>query len=161
MNRRKASLGGSLFLVAAALGAQVRAAGPDAEKMALIREVLVVTGTEAMMEQSMQQMLENFKTSMPQGSQVLDRLKGKFRAAELIPGLIEIYDRHLSKEDIRALLQFYRSPAGQRVLKEMPAVLQESMAAGQAWGKKKGEEVMRELEEEEKRNSAPPKTSGN
>jgi len=43
---------------------------------------------------------------------------------------VPIYAAHLSMDDIKALIQFFESPLGQRELKAMPLIAQESEKAG-------------------------------
>ena len=43
---------------------------------------------------------------------------------------VPIYSAHLSTDDIKALIQFFESPLGQRELKAMPLIAQESEKAG-------------------------------
>ena len=45
-----------------------------------------------------------------------------------------IYHRHLSAADIQALVDFYKTPAGRRVLAALPVITEEGRRAGQAWG---------------------------
>jgi hypothetical protein len=45
--------------------------------------------------------------------------------------MIPIYQRHLTKSDLDAVIVFYSSPVGQRLLKEQPAMMAEGMKAGQ------------------------------
>jgi uncharacterized protein len=56
--------------------------------------------------------------------------------------VIHIYDEHFSLEDLQGLNEFYSSDLGQRVVKALPAVLQESMAAGQQWGRALGPQIV-------------------
>jgi hypothetical protein len=44
-----------------------------------------------------------------------------------------IYAQHLSEEDLRAALDFYRSPAGARLLEAMPAIQAETRNAALSW----------------------------
>ena len=41
--------------------------------------------------------------------------------------MIPVYQKHFSREDLQALTQFYTSPTGQKVLKEMPSVVADAM----------------------------------
>ena len=49
---------------------------------------------------------------------------------EMIEAIVPIYQRHLTRADLGAATAFYSSPAGQRILKEMPAISSEAMRAG-------------------------------
>jgi hypothetical protein len=71
----------------------------------------------------------------------------KLSAKDLQERLISIYDRYFTKDDLKAALAFYQTPSGQKMLSEMPALVRDSMAAGQEWGRKTGEEAARELDQ--------------
>ena len=60
-----------------------------------------------------------------------------------------VYDKYYSLEDLRAVNGFYSSPAGQKILKTLPEVMQESMQIGKIWGTKIGERVGREVSAEQ------------
>jgi len=50
---------------------------------------------------------------------------------EMFDAMIPIYQRHLTSADLDAAVTFYHSPAGQKILKEQPAMVAEGMQAGQ------------------------------
>ncbi|HLI62185.1 MAG TPA: DUF2059 domain-containing protein [Terriglobales bacterium] len=50
---------------------------------------------------------------------------------ELLVPIVPIYQRHLSHSDVQSIISFYKTPAGQKYLKEMPAMTSESMQAVQ------------------------------
>lgn len=52
-----------------------------------------------------------------------------FAVDELTAAMIPVYQRHHTHSDIQALLDFYKSPVGQRLLKEGPLILADSMQA--------------------------------
>ena len=63
-----------------------------------------------------------------------------------------VYDRHFTADDLRQLIAFNATPLGQKLLRVLPQVTQEGIAAGQAWGqtlskKVYGRVVVRLLEE--------------
>jgi hypothetical protein len=53
-----------------------------------------------------------------------------------------IYAKYLSQEDAAKALEFYRTPAGKRVLQSMPAMLGESVAAAQQKGRQVGRDAI-------------------
>jgi uncharacterized protein len=77
-----------------------------------------------------------------------DTIFAEFSPDEVIDAIVPIYQKHLSKSDLDAIVAFYSSPAGQRVLKEMPAILSESMEAGGKIGRSKMESVNWKIEEQ-------------
>jgi len=59
----------------------------------------------------------------------IDTMFTNFPTDELIDVMVPVYQRHISKEDLNALIAFYSSPTGQRILSEMPAMMTEGMQA--------------------------------
>jgi hypothetical protein len=49
---------------------------------------------------------------------------------EMVDAVVPIYQRHLTKADLDAVIGFYSSPTGQKLLKESPAMMSEAMKAG-------------------------------
>jgi uncharacterized protein len=49
---------------------------------------------------------------------------------ELIEAMVPAYQHHLTHEEIQEIIHLYSSPAGQKMLEEMPAILAEGMQAG-------------------------------
>jgi uncharacterized protein len=48
---------------------------------------------------------------------------------EMMKATVPAYQKHLTKGDIDALVTFYSSPTGQKMLREMPALMADSMEA--------------------------------
>jgi uncharacterized protein len=48
---------------------------------------------------------------------------------DMTAAMVPIYQRHLTKGDVNALLAFYSSPTGQKMLHDLPAIMSESMQA--------------------------------
>jgi uncharacterized protein len=57
------------------------------------------------------------------------RALGPSAIREMMEATVPVYQRHLSKSDLQAMMAFYSSPVGQKVLREQPAMMQESMKA--------------------------------
>lgn len=47
----------------------------------------------------------------------------------MLNDIVPVIQRHFSDDDLAALVQFFESPIGQKLLNEMPAMSQEQMAA--------------------------------
>ena len=47
----------------------------------------------------------------------------------IIDAMIPVYQKHLTKGDVNSLIAFYSSPTGQKVLREMPAMMSDAMEA--------------------------------
>jgi uncharacterized protein len=46
---------------------------------------------------------------------------------EMIQAMVPSYQKHLTKGDIDSMVAFYSSPTGQKVLRELPAIMSEAM----------------------------------
>ena len=62
-------------------------------------------------------------------NEVMDQALGPATIKEMLEATIPVYQRHLSKADLDAMVAFYSSPVGQKILREQPAMVEESMQA--------------------------------
>ena len=112
----------------------------------LARELLELTGGVAMAEQVMQTLSAQMRPMFPSVPEEfwmeLTESAGTNELSELV---VPIYIKHYSHEDLTGLLTFYRTPLGQRMIKSSPAIMQESMAVGGAWGQRKAAEIVERL----------------
>ena len=69
----------------------------------------------------------------------------KFDVDQVTGQIVGIYDKHFTEDEIKALLQFYGSPLGQRVAAEMPKIAREIQAASRATGAKAAKETLQAL----------------
>jgi hypothetical protein len=60
---------------------------------------------------------------------MMDDLFKNMPIDEITQAMIPAYQKHFTKGDIEAMNAFYSSPVGQKVLEELPAVMQEGMQA--------------------------------
>lgn len=56
-----------------------------------------------------------------------DEMIKNFPIEDMFQVMIPVYEHHLTKGDIDALVSFYSSPAGQKYLQELPAIQTEGM----------------------------------
>ena len=61
--------------------------------------------------------------------EIMGQTLGPAAINEMMEATIPVYQRHLTKADLDAMLAFYGSPVGQKILHEQPAMVQESMEA--------------------------------
>ena len=59
-----------------------------------------------------------------------------FPIDDLLNAMVPVYQKHYTKGDIDAFVVFYSSPAGQKMLKELPAITAESMQASMSIAQK-------------------------
>ena len=62
-----------------------------------------------------------------QMNRMMDEMLQGFPWDQYIDATMPIYQKHFTKGDLAALTTFYSSPTGQKVLREMPALMAESM----------------------------------
>jgi uncharacterized protein len=61
--------------------------------------------------------------------EVMGQALGPSAIKEMLNATIPVYQRHLTRADLKAMVDFYSSPVGQKILREQPAMVQESMQA--------------------------------
>ena len=83
---------------------------------------------------------------------------------DLITDVVPVYQKHLTRSDVQAMIAFYSSPAGKKIMREQPAMIRESMQATAAGQQKKMEVLLARLDlrvqhliEDEQNKTAPEK----
>lgn len=106
----------------------------DPAKRREIERLLELSGTRAMIRSQIDAMTANFER-MNMKPEEIAAVRNEFLSGlePLVQSTIDIYERNLTLEEIRAFVAFYESPAGQKVSKAMPAILRESNQAGMKW----------------------------
>lgn len=121
-----------------------------AEKKEAIKELLEVTGAAQMGEmfgkafsrQMLQVLKESGVTIDPKVSGILQEESDAMMHEELIvkqsllPYMYPVYDKYLTVEEMHGLIQFYKTPLGQKAVSVLPKMTREAMQAGQEWGQK-------------------------
>lgn len=60
-------------------------------------------------------------------SKVMDDYLKNLPVDEMLEAMVPIYQKHLTKGDIDALVAFYSSPTGQKLIEQLPAITAEAM----------------------------------
>jgi hypothetical protein len=148
-------LGAAVLILALSFGSITTATAADIspEKRAAIDELMEVSKAKNMMDQIMPQMLQSFEKLIAaqnpgkdhEIASILTRYFGvSFDSYkdDFYEGLYIVYDRHLSVDDIKAMTEFYKTPAGQRILAALPQITQEAMSVGMVFGQQAGREAL-------------------
>jgi hypothetical protein len=127
-----------------------------------------VRSTMDLMAAQMKQMTrESLKEHFPQASvedfAKADAISGEMLKDYPIDGMVDdiipVYQKHLTKADVEAMLAFYSTPTGQKLLREQPEIATESMQAISGRMQQSFEEMMHRLEnrlnEDKKKEKAP------
>jgi hypothetical protein len=56
--------------------------------------------------------------------------------ADLNNQIVDVWGNNFTVEDLKGLRAFYATPLGQKLITTLPAVTQQGMSAGQAWGQR-------------------------
>ncbi|MGC6533855.1 MAG: DUF2059 domain-containing protein [Flavobacteriales bacterium] len=110
-----------------------------------------VSGAYAQYTVGIEQMMEMMRSMYPSIDNAdWDALKDEFlntSSQELVEMLTPVYKKHLTEQDLKDLIAFYQTPAGQKYAAVSPQIMAESMQVGQAWGMSLGEKFAKKLEE--------------
>lgn len=153
--RRLASLVLALLLCPFA---HAQVAELDAAKRADIEQLLTLMQATDMAKASMGQVaLQIIRQQQNQNSKFTDEhAKALLEAQQAVVNenlgvlnelFVQIYHRHIGAEDIRQMLAFYRSDAGQRLLQALPALTRESIEAGMQFGRLLGPKIEQRVQE--------------
>ncbi len=113
-----------------------------------IRKLLALTNQAQLGSQVIHQVLDAFKTSMPNvPASFWPELMSELHPEELVEKVIPIYDKQLSDKEVKDIIKFYESPTGKKLIQVTPAITAESMELGKAWGREIGEKVMKKLQQ--------------
>ncbi len=90
---------------------------------------------DAMMKPMHQMMHETYmkdKDKLPADfeariNKMLDENLKSFPWEEMLESMIPVYQKHLTKGDVNAIVAFYSAPTGQKLIREMPAMVSEAM----------------------------------
>ncbi len=142
---KPAALFPSLFLLLTpvCLGQQTAAGAPASkEDVVKLFEVMHIGDMTKQvmaiaMKQSQQLARDQMKKDFPnmpqeqaaQAESVMDDMLKAFPIEQILQTIVPVYQKHLTQGDMDAILAFYSSPAGQKLLKETPAMTQESVQA--------------------------------
>jgi hypothetical protein len=129
------------------------------EKKVLIDELLALTGAtdlgKMFSEAYVQQMTYALKQNRPDiDPKVFDILEEEVNLvideevgdANIINELsYPIYHKYLTRNDIKDLVAFYKTPIGRKTIEVMPSISQEAVLAGQQWGRSLGPVIQQRI----------------
>jgi hypothetical protein len=151
-------------LVALALfGAVVPAAAqqPSANAIAMAKEIIALKGSAAGYNTVVSSLIERLKTMLLQTNPMLGKdlnevaakLKTDYTAksAEPLNDAAKLYARRFTEPELKQVLTFYKTPAGAKVIREEPAIFEESMNALEDWSQTLSEEILPKFRAEMKK----------
>jgi uncharacterized protein len=141
---------------AAAAGSEAPASADDIRKLF---DVMQIRNQMKLVMQQVSQQIRSLERDQVRKQQpnVTDEDFAKFDAISdevmkglsvegLLDDMIPVYQKHLNKSDVNAMVGFYSTPTGQKILREMPAMTTEGMQAMQPHLKQMIDEANTQLE---------------
>lgn len=136
----KKILFGTAFLLASMMFAQT-------SKEKKINEFIQLTEIDKLGKQSIDKMIDIYKkqfSDLPEEFWI--EFKKEANEDELTRMYIPIYDKYYSESDLDALIKFYKTPTGKKMIAVMPDLMKESMEKGRIWGEVISKKVMAKME---------------
>lgn len=156
-----AVVAGLAMLSGPALAQQKAAKPPTPEHIAIARAVIEFTGAIRAFDSVIPQLLVDARNmvlnSRPQLQADLDSVIPGIQAellpreTDLLNEIALVYASKMTEGELKEIAAFYRSPAGQKLIKTTPDVLRESLGKTQEWGQRLSGEVMNKIREEMKK----------
>lgn len=136
-------------------------AQPTPAATATAKELITVTGANTIFNPLIAGVVEQAKLlylqQNPGLAKDLNEIAAKLRT-DLAPRFIELsdevarlYTADFSEQELKDILAFYKSPAGQKLLKQQPKVIDNSMKFAQTWANKLSDEVVAKMRDELKK----------
>ena len=133
-----------LFLLAASFpaAAQQNPADAPATKEDIERYLQIMHSREMMgnvadamakpMRQMVHEQYQKQKDKLPPDfearmTKMMDDMFKSMPWDEMLDAMVPVYEKHFTKGDVDALVAFYSTPTGQKLIKETPAIMAESM----------------------------------
>jgi len=79
-------------------------------------------------------------------NKMTDSMLKDFPVEEMLQAMVPVYQRHWTKGDVDAMVEFYSSPTGQKILKDMPATMAEAIQSVQPIMQKQMTTMMERVE---------------
>jgi len=164
----------SVFLFSLAAYAQQQAADAPASREQILKlfEVMHIrqqmrSVMEGVMKQQSSLVRDSLKQRYPQITDeemahmhdVMLESMNELPVDGMLDDMIPVYQKHLTQPDVEAMITFYSSPTGQKLMQEMPAMTSEGMQAAYPRMQKQMEKVMQRVEEKMKEKPEPKKNS--
>ena len=81
-------------------------------------------------------------------TRMTDDMLKSFPWDQMLDSMVPVYQKHLTKGDVNALIAFYGSPTGQKILRDMPAIMQEAMESMMPLMQKQMEAMQTRIQQE-------------
>lgn len=134
---------------------------PSAASMLIAKQLISVTGATTLFNPLIAGVVEQAKLlylqQNPGLAKDLNEIAAKMRKdlqprfSEVTNEIAKLYATHFTEQELKAILAFYRSPAGKKMLTQQPIVVDASMKFAQNWANKLSEQVTAKMRDELKK----------
>lgn len=100
-------------------------------KRQAIKKFIDVVGTREQMTKSFDQMLANLQPNDR------EKMRKVLNVDDMLDNLMPVYDKYFTQDDLDCYIWFYTSESGQKLFKNLPLVMQESVDVSREYLKKK------------------------
>ncbi len=119
----------------------------DAEMLdADIRELIEVSNMTKIADQIVDQIFTLYEKTIPSvPKEIWKQFRVEMKADDFVEIVVPIYAKHYTREDIKGLIAFYRTPLGKKVIEKQGLIAKESMAAGMSYGQGVAKKIISRL----------------
>ena len=123
----------------------------DTEKHIQIERLIELSGSAEQFDLIMDRVFLQYRSMMNEVPEdvwpiIKEELNGEM-FNELMRSMIPVYAKHYLMEDIQAQIDFYESPAGQRMVKVIPEITDEVTLLSIQWAEKLNKEILMRIQE--------------
>jgi len=123
----------------------------DTTYKSTLKTMLEIAGSESTFKVAIKQIFNMFKqqkTNVPDSMWTnLETEFSKTSINELVDMLSPVYQKFMTKADLKKIIEFYQTPVGKKYAEKTPLIMQESMQVGQQWGMKISQKIQADLKE--------------
>ena len=158
---RRATRVGALAIGLIALAPAAYGQQPSAAAMATAKELITATGATAVFSPLIAGVVEQSKLLFlqqdPGLAKDLNEISAQIRAdlaprfSELTNEVATLYATHFTEDELKAILAFYQSPVGKKLLVTQPRLIDSSMKFAGDWANKLSGEVTTKMRAELKK----------
>jgi len=155
----------AVVLALVAFGPGAHGQQPSAAAVATAKQLIASTHATTMFDPLIAGVVEQAKLlylqQNPALSKDLNEIAAQIRTeltprfAELSDEMARLYATHFTEQELKAILVFYQSPAGQKLLEVQPTVIESSMRFAQDWANKLSDQVIAKMRDELKKRGHP------
>jgi hypothetical protein len=154
---RLAAVAAALVMVSPAAHSQQ----PSAAAIATAKQLIAATNSNAVFTPLIAGVVEQAKLlylqQNPALAQDLNEIAAQLRTelaprfSELTDEMAKLYATHFTNDELKAILVFYESPVGKKLLDQQPTVVESSMKFAQDWANKLSDQVIARMRAELKK----------